>query len=276
MKRKVLITVVSFIVAFISKSNINWMELDKNCWDKVLLKEITYDLAMGVFSAMILIWCVDVISEYLEKRIAQKKELETICRIDKVLQHYISRYQRLFHHVVTPICDRKVDSYDIPSHFSMQQMRDLYKSTYRAEYGVGDSAILLFLQSEQELKEQISLLLLNCEFIYHDQLQNVFVDFIDESLKFDGRSAILDASKYTMGEGKQAKKLSQFVYELLSDGSADKYREELEQDPTAQSHVIYPYIMLHNMMENELAIIQRYQKVVGEILQNNVEKAVDN
>ena len=72
MKRKVLITVVSFIVAFISKSNINWMELDKNCWDKVLLNEITYDLAMGVFSAMILIWCVDVISEYLEKRIAQK------------------------------------------------------------------------------------------------------------------------------------------------------------------------------------------------------------
>lgn len=276
MKRKVLITVISFIVAFVSKSNINWLELDKNCWDKVLLKEITYDLAMGVFSAMILIWCVDVISEYLEKKIAQKKELETICRIDKVLQHYISRYQRLFYHVVTPLCDRKVDSCDIPSRFSMQQMRDLYKSTYRMEYGVSDSAILLFLQSEQELKEQISLLLLNCDYKYHDQLQSVFVDFIDESLKFDGRSAILDAPKRIMREGKQTKKLSQFVYELLNDGSADKYKKELEQNPTVQSHVIYPYVMLHNMMENELEIIQRYQKVVNEILQNNVEKAVDN
>lgn len=62
---KILITVVSFIVLVVAKSNIDWSNLQNTYIDFSLVKEIVYDLAVGVFSAMILVWFIDEIRRYV-------------------------------------------------------------------------------------------------------------------------------------------------------------------------------------------------------------------
>lgn len=63
---KILITVVSFVIVVIAKSNIDWSNLQNNYVDLSLVKEIVYDLAVGVFSAMILVWFIDEISNHIQ------------------------------------------------------------------------------------------------------------------------------------------------------------------------------------------------------------------
>lgn len=52
---KIGITIVSLIVAIITKSDIDWSNLLNNCFELSLAKELIYDLSVGVFSAMILV-----------------------------------------------------------------------------------------------------------------------------------------------------------------------------------------------------------------------------
>lgn len=84
---KILITVVSFVIVVIAKSNIDWSNLQNNYVDLSLVKEIVYDLAVGVFSAMILVWFIDEISNHIQERQSQEKEKAAIKRFDKVIQN---------------------------------------------------------------------------------------------------------------------------------------------------------------------------------------------
>lgn len=82
---KILLTVISFIFVIIAKSNIDWNNFQNNYVDPVLVKEIVYDLSVGIFSAMVLIWFIDEINNHLQERSSQKKEIDAIRRFDKVL-----------------------------------------------------------------------------------------------------------------------------------------------------------------------------------------------
>ena len=264
---KLLVTIASFVGVIIFKSNINWTELSKNHIDVTLVKEIAYDISISIFTAMIIIWFVDVVSNYIEERISEKKELQAISRIHSVLSQYILRYYSLFYIVVTPLSERN-ENCDIPASFTMKQMHDLYKSTFSAKNGLSDSAVCLFLQAELELRMQISSLLLSNELNKNISLKDIFVEFLEESLKFDCRPAINDAPKRRINN----EKLSEHISNLLIEGDGDQYRLKLQQDDSQRSHVLYPYVMLHDLMENELRILAKYQEVIAGILGHNVPK----
>lgn len=88
---KIIITVISFIVVILSKSIIDWSNWSNNYIDLALFKEIVYDLSVGVFSAMILVWFIDEINEHIQEKISQAKEIAEITRASKLLQLYIER-----------------------------------------------------------------------------------------------------------------------------------------------------------------------------------------
>lgn len=94
---KIGITIVSLIVAIITKSDIDWSNLLNNCFELSLAKELIYDLSVGVFSAMILVWFIDEIGNRIQERQSQEKEKATIRRFDKVLQQYIEQYITMFY-----------------------------------------------------------------------------------------------------------------------------------------------------------------------------------
>ena len=61
---KIAITIISFGGAVLFKSTIDWTNIQNNYIDLSLLKEIAYDLSIGVFSAMILVWFIDEIGQH--------------------------------------------------------------------------------------------------------------------------------------------------------------------------------------------------------------------
>lgn len=136
---KVIITVISFIAVILSKSTIDWSNLSNNYIDSALCKEIAYDLSVGVFSAMILVWFIDEINEHIQEKKNRAKEIDEIIRSNRLLQLYIERYKVFFYCVITPMKERDFKNMKFPTDFKLKDMRELHKQTLLVSEGTFDS-----------------------------------------------------------------------------------------------------------------------------------------
>lgn len=69
-KSMLVITMVSLVMTLILGSDIPWKELSTICFSWAIAKSILYDVSVGIFSSMILVWCIDRI----QLRETEKKE----------------------------------------------------------------------------------------------------------------------------------------------------------------------------------------------------------
>ena len=259
---KVVLTVVSFILAVLLKSDICWTDWSKNYVDFLIVKEIAYDIAMGIFSAMVLVWFVDAISDYLNERNEARKEVDAISRYDVVLQHYISNYFKAYYDVIVPLNERNNVTQVYAKPFTLGDMRDLHKSTMQNDYSPYDSAVLLFFEREADLKNQIASLLMNNSIKKNVELQSIFTSFLDKSLSYTGRATILDAPNRMIGELRK----DLVVRKLLEGGKGDQYRDALIRKETTESNILYPYVTLYELMQEERRILLNYNRIVTEII----------
>ena len=118
---KILITIGSGIGTVIIKSNIDWKHIFNNYFDLLLCKEIGYDLCVGIFSAMILVWFIDEINERIQNKENKKA--------NRILQQYIERYKLFFYCVVTPIEQRNFEKVEMPLNFTLKDMCELYETS---------------------------------------------------------------------------------------------------------------------------------------------------
>ena len=81
----------------LAKSRINWHSLLDNHFDRILIKDIIYDLSVGIFSAMILVWFIDEINERVRDAEKRNREIEQIRRLNSLLQIYIGKYRLSFY-----------------------------------------------------------------------------------------------------------------------------------------------------------------------------------
>lgn len=95
-KIKLVITAISIVGIFFTRSNINWQNILSNRIDFVILKDIVYDLSIGVFSAMVLIWIIDGISERDRKR-EERQRLKVLYRkMIPPIKAYYEFYLKLY------------------------------------------------------------------------------------------------------------------------------------------------------------------------------------
>lgn len=171
---KIVLTVFSFLLAIVTKSNIDWINLKNNYIDLLLVKEIIYNLSIGVFSAMILIWFIDEIGNHIQERQSKNKELNIIKRFDKVLQCYIEQYTTRFYCVVTPMGERDFRDITMPEHFTLSDMRDLHKSSLLITDKISGASVEAFLQIELELRKEFVSLVEKYDFEYYPQFVPIF------------------------------------------------------------------------------------------------------
>ncbi len=258
---KISITVISFIVIIIAKSNIDWFELRNNHIDLFLIKEIVYDLAVGIFSAMILVWFIDEISNHIRERQSQKKEEAAVRRFDKVIQKYLERYIIMFYCVVTPIQDRDFTQTTIviPENFTIKDMRDLHKPTLLMINGSYDSAVKCFLEIELALRQEFIHLVEQHDFNYYSNFIDIFLDFIQVSLKYDCRSSILEA-EYS-NKNNSARNI---IHDLLEKSGDDFYQKYLLGEE-GSGNIMHPYVYLYNLMKSERSLILQYQEEIKKL-----------
>ena len=70
---KIALTVISLIGIIVFKSNNDWNNFLNNVVDLTLAREIAYDISIGVFSAMILVWFIDEIGNHIRSSNLEKR-----------------------------------------------------------------------------------------------------------------------------------------------------------------------------------------------------------
>ncbi|MHB1314295.1 MAG: hypothetical protein ACYCX2_02270 [Christensenellales bacterium] len=90
------ISIISIIGIIVCKSNIDFVNLSNNHFSLILLKEILYDISVCVFSAMIIVWGIDVINDKNREREEQKRLSVLYQKIIPVLKDYYDFYVKLY------------------------------------------------------------------------------------------------------------------------------------------------------------------------------------
>lgn len=257
---KIGLTLGSLLVAIIAKSNIDWNNLKNNYIDPILAKEMFYDLAIGIFSAMVLVWFIDEINERISKRKSQEKEKAEIKRFDKVLQCYIDQYTTFFYCVATPLESRDFRAVAMPKKFTLKDMRDLHRTSLLVNQKITRGSVESFLQIELDLRREIISIIERYDFNYYPKFISIFLNFVQASLEYDCRSAILAPAALNLGD----KSWEDSVRELL-DNKADEYYNRIKQGEELGGTIVHPYMFLYDMMNAERNLIEEYQEEIKKL-----------
>ena len=256
---KIILTIISLVCIFLTKSQINWHDLSSNYLDWILVKEVIYDLSVGIFSAMILIWFIDEINEHIQDKKNLKKEVEKIKRSNRLLQKYIERYKLFFYCLITPIAKRDFKSIEISSDFSLKDMQDLYKTTLLLSEGAFDSSIESFIKAESLLKENMEMIIKDIDFSYHPNIQECLLEFVEISLKYNQKEAWMKAK--TTHAGNQT--LANMVTDMLKTQADQLYKEA--QNKNLSGNIILSYFALFNMLKEERKVLLKYEQEIKKL-----------
>lgn len=91
-----IITLLSLILTVILGSDIPWKELQTICFSWEIAKNILYDISVGIFSSMILVWCIDRIQLSETERKEAKQRLILYNKITPILTKYYEFYLYLY------------------------------------------------------------------------------------------------------------------------------------------------------------------------------------
>ena len=78
------------------KSEIDFKNITMNHFSIDITKEILYDVSVGIFSAMILVWLIDEMSVRNEKREEKKRHLLVCRKLKPILNEYYEFYLKLY------------------------------------------------------------------------------------------------------------------------------------------------------------------------------------
>lgn len=257
---KISLTILSFLLAILMKSQINWYNLSNNCFDSTLAKEIIYDISLGIFSSMILIWFIDELNEHIQDKKNRNKEIEDIKRSNRLLQLYIQRYKLFFYCLTTPISKRNFNKVEIHSNFKLKDMQDLYEITLLLNEGILNSSIESFIKAESELKEEMKTIIKSIDFSYYPNIQEHLIKFVEISLKYNQKEAWLKAKITPMGEGT----LSDTVSSALKEKADEKYKE-FQNGKNLSNSMLLSYFALFEMLKEEYRVLLKYENEIKKL-----------
>lgn len=91
-----IITFLSLILTLILGSDIPWKELHTICFSLPIAKNILYDISVGVFSSMILVWCIDRIQLNETEKKEAKQRVLLYNKMAPILTKYYDFYLFLY------------------------------------------------------------------------------------------------------------------------------------------------------------------------------------
>ena len=95
-KWMLVITIVSLVSTFILGSEIPWNNLDNACFSWPHAKSILYDISVGIFTSMILVWCIDRIQLRDAEKQEEKQRLIVYKKLAPILTEYYNFYLFLY------------------------------------------------------------------------------------------------------------------------------------------------------------------------------------
>lgn len=91
-----IVTALSLVTTFMFGSEIPWDDLSKGYFSWPIAKTILYDISVGVFSSMILVWCIDRIQHKETEKREAKQRLILYNKLTPFLTEYYDFYLKLY------------------------------------------------------------------------------------------------------------------------------------------------------------------------------------
>lgn len=232
----------------------------KECFAFPNLSDYLSGTATETIGIIITILFVQRLFDRKNEQDAIAAEAKALLRSNTVMSLYLSQYKDFFFCVTTPIEKRSVIPHNMPVEFTLKDMRQLHQSCGMVKYGILKPSVDGFLEIELIIRDYIVSILKEINFDYHHEIEKILLEYIDVSLRYESRSALMLEKTTTLG-GKPA---VDSVPKMLED-HADKFYQELLSGKHMIANAMHPYAFLYMLMNQERDILLRYSEEIQKI-----------
>lgn len=251
-------SVLTFIIAVLIGFNIYF--------NPVKLSDYTTGLVTEFFGIIVTVIFVQVLFDRKSIKDAQRDEIDAIKRADKVMQLYIEEYVSDFYNVSTPLANR-TGSVCMPERFELSDMCDLFLMSLNINSRMYTRCIDLFDAIELTLRNYIIELLVNIDFKYNKNLEELLLEFVKISATYDMREAIKSSSEIITSSSEkkyEGQKFSVLISDMLRNEGNEFYKR-FDTDEKNVSHPLAPYVFIYIKMNKERDLINEYQNIIKAI-----------
>ena len=222
------------------------------------INNILFGISTNLLGIIVTVSFVQYFIDMQDEKQAQLEEVALIKRYDRFMTVLINRYLMYFHCVTTPINKRKNENpLEIKNDFIFEDMCDLYEQSLYTCEGIFEPSIVLFYKAEEKLRNYIIDMVENIDFKYNEELLQILMRFVESSIEYDMRGAILGNINTQSGGEKLTKTISKYINDSSQQWVEKGKRGELS------ANIMLPYIQLYQVLKIETDLLIRYNQYLG-------------
>ncbi|WP_416860648.1 hypothetical protein [Helicobacter ganmani] len=222
------------------------------------ISNILFNLATNLLGIIVTISFVQYFIDRQNEKDEHIEENSKIKRYDRFMNVLMIRYSMYLNCVVTPIKRRStINPLKLSSQFEFEDMCDLYeRSLYLCE-GISKALIELFYEIEEILRNYMIDMIQNIDFKYNKELEKIIMEFVEKSIGYDMRGAILGNMTVYTSKEKMTETAMKYIKDTSHDWLGMAERGELK------SNMMVPYVQLYKLLKIEIKLIENYKNYIA-------------
>lgn len=219
------------------------------------VNNILFGLSTNLLGIIVTVSFVQFFIDRQDEKQAQEEELALIKRHDRFMTVLIKRYLMYYHCVVTPMDRREDDNpLELVNDFIFEDMRDLYKQSLYTCEGFFEPSIVLFYKAEEKLRNYMIDMVENIDFKYNEELLQILMQFVEASIEYDMRGAILGNINTQSG----GEKITKAIEEYIGDSSHEWVKRG--KQGKLNGNLMLPYVQLYELLKKEINLLIQYKQ----------------
>jgi len=224
------------------------------------IKDILFGFSTNLLGIIVTVSFVQFFIDKQDEKQTHANEVALIKRYDRFMTVLIKRYLMFYHCVITPINKRKYENpMELKTNFDFEDMCDLYEQSLYICEGMYEPSIVLFYKAERMLCDYMIDMVENIDFKFNEELLKILTEFIESSIGYDIRGAILG----NINERSGNEKLTKIIGELIKDSSNEWVKKGKQGE--LKGNIMLPYVQLYELLKIEIELLIRYKKYVDEL-----------
>lgn len=211
-----------------------------------------FGLGTNLLGIIVTVSFVQFFLDKQNEKVEYAYEREKILRFDRIMQILIQYYIMYFNTITTPMSQRgSVSPTEIKQQFSFTDMKDLYSQSLFLRNKGYEPAITAFYDAELELRKYCTEFASQVDFKYNQDILNDLTQFVEVSLSYDVRNAVLGNMTMSLGE----KTYIEVIQDFIGDSEHDWVSEIHNKN---NSNMMAPYVCLFEMLNLQKTLIAQY------------------
>lgn len=207
---------------------------------------------------------VGIAVEIIHDKSEQKNEKHTIAVYNEIIEILIPTYLANIACLLTISNQGDPDEVYLTKQFKITDMQNMFSPSFVVGTAFSCSNIEAFFDIEDQLKEKIMDILINSNFEYYKELQDILIDFISASQIDNCKKRILsDCNKTYNGVNAWDS-----IKNDMKSGYLDSLYDSHINGNNINRFIQAPYVYLYKLINNERKILIKYQDFIR---QNNIK-----